>query len=186
MTSTSDKATSKKNIKYPLMIVAGAAVLCAGGASFYFRTSETPVFVRISDLPKGAGVETYLQTKTATDILPNREGVIDLPESLKNISAPYRITSSVKMVDDSYRDFTITVTTNDNISVIADGFHAGDKVSLTLDGHNIFRDMPADWSGKIELNASLPPNKVANTCLEVIGKTETLGICHARPEGRAS
>ena len=177
-----------KDLKRPLMVgtVVLAGLVATYGLNASYKKQDVPEFLIIKDFPNGASVEGFLETRNGTTDLASQDGVISLPSSLNNsLATPYRIRSSVRLPNDSYRDFTVTVAPdNKDISVVADGFHAGDLVSMTLNGRDTFRNMPADWSGKLELTAILPKEKSVTACIDIAGQTESLGLCHVIAERR--
>lgn len=163
-------------------ILAGIGLLCAGAIFYAASISTDNSFLSLRNLPDGAVVETFLQTKAKTSNLMVSGKTIDLPPSFEStIMAPYRISSSIRMPDESYRDFTFTVGAG-KIDVTADGFNPSDTVSLTVNGSDP-NWTPTDWSGKLELSKALPKKKTARACVEVDNGTEKLGLCHTIKEG---
>lgn len=165
-------------------ILAGVAVLCGGAFYASFQTADKS-FISLGNLPDGAAVETFLQTKAETKTLDMRENIIDLPQNLEaTLKAPYRISSSIRMPDDSYRDFIITVG-GGKIDVTADGFNPRDTVSLIVND-SAPNWTPMDWSGKLEMSAALPAKKEAHACVGVDNGKDTLTLCHMIKEGWVS
>lgn len=170
-----------KNTKTGSAILAGIAVLC-GGVAYIASHPADNSFISLNNLPSSDAVETFLQTKLGTQSLSARENFIDLPQNLDaSLKTPYRISSSIRMPDETYRDFTITVTAG-KIDITADGFNPRDTVSLNVNnsGQNW---IPADWSGKIELTAALPTKKTSHACIGVDNGGEKVSLCHTIKEG---
>lgn len=181
MTRMLHKMTKEKKLKSA--IVAGVTFLCGAGAVFYMVSgSEDKSFLSLHNFPDAVAVETFVQTKDGTSSVATTGSIINLPQNLESaISTPYRISTAVRMLDESYRDFVITVASGE-IDVTADGFNPQDTVSLTLNGADPSWT-PADWSGKIELTAAFTAKKNMRACIDVDNGTEKLSLCHNIKEG---
>jgi hypothetical protein len=144
-------------------------------------------FASFSGVPENTAIEALLETKNGADILSVSAGGINLPDNIKEkIAAPYRLSASLKLGNGEYRDLGLSVGKNrELLTFSADGFHAQDEVTLSLNGKNIYTKIPMDWSGRIELQTGLPEGKSLDACISISGQTESIGICHAIPEGRS-
>lgn len=162
-----------------LLVVAGVCVFFASGHLFKTEKADSAPFLSANDLPAGSALHATLEHAGRVSEFAATNGVIDKAESA--ISSPYRLSTSVKLPKDRYRDFQFTVT-RDSLSVVTDGFHAGDLVFLDINGRNVYGRIPSDWSGKIELTTALPQDRTINTCVKVAGKTESFSLCHSLPE----
>lgn len=183
MEQTTFKQSGGKATRYSL--VALAAVVAGLVSLFFYSDKTTGAFLAVKDLPEAASVEATLEAgKSVTALAVEKDSVV-LPEALKKtLAAPYRVNAAVKLPLDKYRDFSFTVTA-DRISVVTDGFQAGDLVSFEINQESAFERVPADWSGKLELIAALPKDKNIEACVYVAGKSETFGLCHTLAERRA-
>ena len=174
----------KRPLLFGLTVLAGLAA--AYGMTVYSKKPTAAVFATVTDLPEGSRVDVLLETKGGVTEIKAQNATLELTDQLKPaLAAPYRLNASVRLPSDTYRDFTITVGNNRKISVITDGFHAGDLVSLTLNGDEAFGRVPADWSGKLELATTVPEAAAVYACISVVGRGETLGLCHTITERRS-
>lgn len=174
----------KRPLLFGLVVLAGLGV--AYGLTAPFEKPATSAFATVTDLPQGASVDVLLETKSGMTELKAQNANLELPDPLKTtLVPPYRLNASVKLPNDAYRDFTITVGKDKKIAVVTDGFRAGDLVFLTLNGQEAFGRVPADWSGKLELATILPESETVDACISVISRMESLGLCHAIAERRS-
>jgi hypothetical protein len=182
-----DKAMRKiptHTLKYfvipAFLLVAG---VCGFFASEYVFTKAgqkyTAPLLSATDLPAGSTMRATLENSGRVSDLTADNDVIDMPSA--PLLSPYRLSASIKLPKEQYRDVRFTVT-HDTLSVVTDGFHAGDLVFLDINGRNAFGRIPSDWSGKIELSTPLPQDRNVNACVRVAGQTESFGLCHGLPE----
>lgn len=172
--------------KKAALIAGGFLLVAAGMAVFIWQRTpkETPAFASVIDMPTGSAIHSTIEYRGGAQDLASVDGNISAPTA--PTAAPYKLDVSVQLPGDAYRDFSFAVSADGKtLSVVADGFHAGDKVDLRIDGQNRFERLPADWSGKIELSAPID-GKQAQACIEIFGRQETLGLCHTLPEARTS
>ncbi|PZQ49127.1 MAG: hypothetical protein DI551_00305 [Micavibrio aeruginosavorus] len=154
------------------------ALLFCGSGIFTFTAvvrnsvQKTP-FLTFSDVPPQSRIETILTEKGRATAL--QSGNID---ALPAPSFPYRLSSAIQLPAGDYRDIILTVTDQTPaLTVLVDGFKMEDSVSLTLNGEKAYTLMSFDWSGRLELEAPLPMGPV-EACVEILGRTEILGMCH--------
>lgn len=173
----------------PVFVYLVAMVFIFAALSFFFfnKTNLPSDFVSFSNLPENTVIETILEAKGAEAAVLQAEGnVINLPDTIiRKIGTPYRLSSSLKLADGNYRDLTFTVGQNRGVfTVLADGFTAQDKITLSVNGKPVYTDIAMDWSGRIELETSLPDDANIIACIEISGMKESIGVCHAIPERR--
>lgn len=170
-----------KTAGWTLTALAAVSVACA--AVYVLRIFETrSALLSFTNLPAAAEVTASLETQKGLRDLSVKDGHIAPSHSL---NAPYKLNTSIKLSNDRYRDFSFYVSDN-SMDVLTDGFFAGDPVSIDVDGKTVFENVPSDWSGKLELRTALSSNSAARVCVQVKGRLETIGLCHALPERRAS
>jgi len=166
----------------------GMVFLFAALSFFFFNKPDLPTdFVSFSNLPENTVIETLLETKgREATVLQDEGGTINLPDAIKRkIGTPYRVLTSLKLADGGYRDLTFTIGKDSTaFTVLADGFAAKDKITLTVNGKPVYTNVAVDWSGRIELETTLPDETIVVACIEVSGAKESVGACHAIPERR--
>lgn len=168
--------------------IAGTVIILAAATASTFlwqgTPQEKPAFASVTDLPRGSTIHSTFEYRGGAQDLASTDGDISAPTV--TLSPPYKFGVSVQLPENTYRDFSFSVSGDGKtLSVLADGFHAGDRVNLSVGGQNRFARLPADWSGKIELSTPLDGQR-ARACIEVLGRQETLGLCHNLPETGAS
>lgn len=179
MTDTTTRQNPLKSLKLLAPIVVGAGVLLAGAWAVSYVKQEKPyTFVSFFGLPEGSQSNVTVTSSAGYKVY---DGAAFTPPA-----APYRINAAIKLPGDHYRDFAFTVSKDRGLSAVADGFHAGDIISLTINQGAPVARLPADWSGKLQLDIALPAEETVEACMQVSGKTESVGFCHTLPERRPS
>lgn len=164
-------------------------VFAAVSFLFFNKPALPGEFVSFTGLPEGAGIETILETKGGNATVLQAEGnAITLPDTIRRkIGTPYRISSSMKFPGGGYRDFTLTIGKDRHtITILADGFTSKEKITFSINGQPVQSRIPMDWSGRLELEAALPDEDSVVACIEISGMKDSIGLCHAIPERRAS
>ena len=166
---------------FTLLFIAAAIT----GLSLFSRPDQPQDLLNIMGLPDGAQVEAqFLANKKITDLVFEKNHA-NLPAQQAKVTPPYQLTASIKMPWGDYRDFNFTVNeTPPNLTVLASGFSADDRISLSFDKNKIYQNIPMDWSGRLELSASLPPKLTGVACVKITGWLQSLDVCHKIPERR--
>ncbi len=185
--------SSKKFLNKPASVtLACMAILIFAGTAAYIWIDKQPVpenssFVFLSGLPDGAAFDATVQTADGLQALEKTAHPfnLDLPHG-KTLSLPYRIAASLQMPWGGYQDLTLTLDKNGGLTVLADGFDAYDELTLTFDGQSPYSNVPMDWSGRLELTASLPRENPVHACVYIYGRLQSLGLCHTLTERPAA
>lgn len=153
---------------------------------FYPTNPSSRAVVYGKGLPDDAKITALIESSGQFYELTSENGTIETPAPLaKMLKQPYRVSATIGLPSDQYRDIDF-IAANNTLSVMVDGFHAGDRVSLEIDGHTVYKRVPADWSGKIELSAPESFSKKRKSCVKIAGEAEAFSLCHVVPEGRTS
>lgn len=173
--------TAKKTFLLSGALLAAAGLAFLGWSHFFAPAEKPQSLLSTLNLPSGAVLSASLETRERFNDLSVQDDKVAMPAQM---TAPYRLNASVRLLHDQYRDFRFTVADN-RLSVVTDGFHAGDVVFLDLNERTVFSRVPSDWSGKLELETALPPEQIVQACVRIAGKNESFGLCHTLPERRA-
>lgn len=185
---TPRKAISHRTVKYAvtgLFFGCGLITAIMYGATSGLPDSRTKL-VSFSNLPEGASGDIRVESASGNRFFKVDTATPFIEHDADALVPPYRLYATVKLPGDLYRDFTMTIDKNRQLSTIVDGFDPWDPITMTVGEMSVFEIMPADWSGKLQLDAPLPQNGMVQACVEINSAAGTLGICHDAPEGRRS
>lgn len=157
------------------------AAICSAGLilalTLIFLHAKPQPVLSVIGLGEGYSLDAVIESRAGME-------TVSLDQPHKAFSPPYRLNASLKLPGDSYRDFAFIVNAaGSEISVITDGFHARDLVSVRMNDETVLKKIPADWSGRLQLYAALPDKKSVTACVDVAGKTNSLGLCHTITKG---
>lgn len=186
--STPEKMTAKRKGFFALTALLFGGGLLATGLylSSPSNQNDKAELVFFTGLPDGTTGDVRVETASG-----NRSFMIDaatphIKQGEQTLVPPYRVYATLKFPGDRYRDFTLAVDKSRHFSVVLDGLEAWDPVSLTIAAQPRLQRVPADWSGKLQLDAALPAALSARACVEINSGTGTLVLCHDVGEVRAS
>ena len=95
----------------------------------------------------------------------------------ETLSPPYTLSSSLYESDTDTKDFVFNISKDrKTVSVLVDGFSPEDTVTLALNGTSVSKDIPMDWSGRMELTSDFASDDAVDACVE-IGKGR-VALCH--------
>lgn len=161
-----------------LLLLAGCSVFLFAGLVVTERQGQNAAVMVFSDLPEGTEGQVRIESLRGMRVLTLVAGVTDdLPQEFYPV-APYRLYATLKLPEDRYRDIVLSVAKDQTVSVVLDGFHAWDPVKLNVAGQDLYTNIPADWSGKIELETKLRSTNKTSVCIGINGRSETFGFCH--------
>lgn len=141
-----------------------------------FTAAEIVTFKHLDDI---SNFKSVLKSYAGSYDLSLKDNVLMLPPAaVESFILPYSLSASWSEQDQSYRDITWTLDKKGvEYLVTLDGFDADDTVSISFNDEYPFKDLPLDWSGKIEIPAILHPDKDFKICVDVAGK-DGLSFCH--------
>jgi len=125
-------------------------------------------------------IDYYDGTKLISQNLGGNDQ-LELPATIGRNTNKYQLNYSIKQKDQSYLDFSIEVNKENNtVNILASTDKPKTPVSLTVNNVRYFQDVPTDWSGHIELSATVrAPLQDAEICFALNQTSQT--ICHTAP-----
>lgn len=183
-----EKMTAKRKGSFAAAgLVLGGVALAAGFYTLPLLHRNSPLeLVSFSGLPDGTTGDVRLETSNGNRFFAIDSSSPHIGQDTQELVPPYRLHATLKLPGDRYRDFTLAIDKSRSLSVVMDGFEPWDPVSLTIGTQAIARGVPADWSGKLQLDAGLSNSDTTQACVEINSSTGTLAICHDVGGMRAS
>lgn len=177
----------RKGLLAVVGLVFGGALLMTG---FYVlapaQTDEPLELVSFSGLPEGTTGDVRIESANGSQSFAIGSATPVIGQDAQALTPPYRLYAALKLPGDRYRDFIIAIDKNRSLSAVLDGFDAWDPVGLTIGQQTMFKGIPADWSGKLQLDTGMPDSAAARACVEINSGTGTMALCHDVGGVRAS
>ncbi len=175
---------SKTGFRYKAAAaIAVTFVFAAGAFLFVQKSADRHAFLNLTGAPEGTKTEALLETKHGAALLNGSGGIFTAPVEV--LPPLYRIHTSLQLPWGDYRDIVFNVDRKkSSVSILADGFTEDDNITLTLGDKVVYKNIPMDWSGRLELQSPYISTKETNSCVVLSGRMGVIGLCHLIPEGR--
>lgn len=132
-------------------------------------------------LPAEASVEIFFKDKDGTRQLALTDGVVKLPEDLREkFSLPYRLNATIRGIKGSGDiDLVWELDREGRVyDAVLSGFSPEDRLDFNLNDIRAHRDVPFDWSGRFKVHFILLTGVDTNACAEIKGSGDAFSVCH--------
>ena len=186
MAAMADIDKKTKPSKKRFAAYGGLTVVTAIAAFMVWKPYPSKEFISIVDMPDGLKIEGLVEAKTGTSALTLDKKTFHAPESfLQDPQTDYRIRTTLKMPQGSYRDIVWSINIkNSSLHILADGFTNDENITLRIGKDTVFQNVNMDWSGRIEIETALPQKSNITACIELTGQPHGIGLCHTIPQRR--
>ena len=100
-------------------------------------------------------------------------------ENIKT-APPYILSASLQKDSGQIHTFDLIASSSPPEFIVRiNGYDADNTVTFKIDKKTIHKDVPLDWSGKIELKTPLDLSRTSKACIEISNES----FCHLIPKG---
>lgn len=114
------------------------------------------------------------------DMIVN-SNIVSFTNKVGAMPSTYVVTYRIEKENFDIVDITLSVSDN-RVKANIENVSPGSSISLVTKQKSLYKDVPADWAGKLELISIT--NKQDNMCVEILDNNKAQSICHSIEEER--